>query len=82
MIALLFGDQLLPIINILPFSVLGVLLIFAGIQLALTIIDIQTRKELFVVVLIVGIALASNLAAGFLTGIAAAWILRWDRLSV
>jgi SulP family sulfate permease len=82
MIALLFGDQLLPIINILPFSVLGVLLIFAGIQLALTVIDIETRKELFVVVLIVGIALASNLAAGFLTGIAAAWILRWDRLSV
>ena len=82
MIALLFGDQLLPIINILPFSVLGVLLIFAGIQLALTIIDIQTRKELFVVVLIVGIALASNLAAGFLTGIAAAWILSWERLSV
>ncbi len=82
MIALLFGDQLLPIINILPFSVLGVLLVFAGIQLALTVIDIQTRKELFVVVLIVGITLASNLAAGFLTGIAAAGILRWHRLSV
>lgn len=81
-IALFFGSQALAIINLLPMSVLGVLLIFAGAQLALTILDMQTRKELFVVVLIVGITLASNLAAGFLTGIAVAGILRWEKLSV
>ena len=81
-IAVLFGDQLLPVINLLPMSVLGVLLVFAGIQLALTIIDMHTRKEFFVMILIVGIALASNLAAGFLTGIVVANILRWDRFSV
>lgn len=82
LIALLFGDKLLPIINLLPMSVLGVLLIFAGAQLALTLIDIQTRKDLFVVILVVGIALASNLAAGFLIGILVAWILKWEKLSV
>ncbi len=82
LIALLFGDQLLPVVNLLPMSVLGVLLIFAGTQLALTILDMQTRKEFFVVILIVGIALASNLAAGFLTGIVVAGILRWEKLSI
>lgn len=81
-IALFFGAQALPIINLLPMSVLGVLLIFAGAQLALTILDMQTRKELFVVILIVGITLASNLAAGFLTGIVIATLLRWEKLSV
>ncbi len=81
-IALGFGDQVLPIINLLPMSVLGVLLIFAGTQLALTILDMETRKDLFVVILIVGITLASNLAAGFLTGIVVAGVLRWKRISI
>lgn len=81
-IALFFGDQLLPVISLLPMSVLGVLLVFAGTQLALTILDMQTRKDLFVVILIAGIALASNLAAGFLTGIVIAWILRWEKFSI
>ena len=81
-IALFFGDQLLPVINLLPMSVLGVLLIFAGIQLTLTIIDMKTRNELFIVMLIAGITLASNLAAGFLIGIVVAQLLRWQKLSV
>ncbi len=81
-IALFFGDQLLPVISLLPMSVLGVLLVFAGTQLALTILDMQTRKDLFVVILIAGIALASNLATGFLTGIVIAWILRWEKFSI
>lgn len=81
-LALFFGAQALPIINLLPMSVLGVLLIFAGAQIALMILDMQTRKDLFVVILIVGITLASNLAAGFLIGFAVAGILRWEKLSV
>jgi SulP family sulfate permease len=66
----------------LPMAALGVLLIFAGAQLALTISDMQTRKELFVPILVLGTTLASNLAAGFLTGLAVAYILKWKRLSV
>jgi len=42
----------------------------------------QTRKELFVAILVLSITLASNLAAGFLTGIAVAYILKWERLSL
>lgn len=81
-VALFFGVQSLAIINLLPLAVLGVLLLFAGAQLALTLLDISTRKDLFVVVLIVGVTVASNLATGFVVGIAVAAVLRWEKLSV
>ncbi len=81
-LALFLGSHSLAVIYLLPMAALGVLLIFAGVQLALTLSDMQTRKDLFVPILILGITLASNLAAGFLTGIAVAYILKWERLSV
>jgi SulP family sulfate permease len=40
------------------------------------------RKDFFVAVLILGITLASNLAAGFIAGIITAHILKWERLSI
>ena len=82
MLALFLGSHSLAVIYTLPMAALGILLIFAGAQLALTILDMQTRKELFVPILVLGITLASNLAAGFLTGIGVAYILEWKRLSV
>jgi len=82
LVALLLGKEALVLINLLPLSVLGVLLLFAGAQLALTLLDVETRKDLFVVVLIVGITIASNLAVGFVVGIVVAGILRWEKLSV
>jgi SulP family sulfate permease len=81
-LALFLGSHSLAVIYMLPMAALGVLLIFAGAQLTLTLLDMQTRKDLFVPILVLGITLASNLAAGFLTGIAVAYILRWKRLSV
>jgi SulP family sulfate permease len=82
MLALFLGSHSLAVICTLPMAALGVLLIFAGAQLALTLLDMRTRKELFVPILILGITLASNLAGGFLTGIAVAYLLKWQRLSV
>ena len=81
-LALLLGDQLVEVFHLLPMALLGVLLIFAGSQLALTILDIKERKDLFVVVLIVSITMVANLAAGFLAGIVMAHLLRWQRLSI
>ena len=63
-------------------SALGTLLIFAGAQLSLTLLDMKTRKALFIPILVVGVTLASNLAAGFLVGIAMAYALKSERLSV
>lgn len=76
------GRHALVLFHLLPMAILGVLLLFAGAQLAMTIMDLQTRKELFVSLLILGITLATNLAAGFLVGIAVAYALKSDKLKV
>ncbi|MFP3873355.1 MAG: putative sulfate/molybdate transporter [Thiohalophilus sp.] len=81
-LALLFGHHIVNILNLLPMSILGVLLVFAGSQLTLSIIDLDSRKDYFVATLILGVTLASNLAAGFIVGIVIAQLLRWKRLSV
>jgi SulP family sulfate permease len=81
-LAILLGRHCLAIIHLLPLSVLGVLLLFAGSQLALTILDLKDRKELFVCLIILGITLATNLAAGFITGIAIAYLLKRPQLNV
>jgi SulP family sulfate permease len=79
---LLLGRDILSIFNLIPMAILGVLLLFAGSQLALTILDVKERKELFVVVTILGITLAANLAAGFLAGIILAYLLKSEKLTV
>ena len=82
MLAVLLGRHALSVIYLMPMAVLGVLLLFAGSQLALTIIDMKERKDLFVVLVMLGITLAANLAVGFLAGIAVAYALKSEKLSV
>jgi SulP family sulfate permease len=81
-LAFFLGIHALSVVYLLPMAILGVLLIFAGGQLALTVIDMKTRKDLFVSLLILGITLASNLAVGFLVGIVVAYVLKSERLNV
>jgi SulP family sulfate permease len=81
-LAIFFGQGVLDAVRLLPLSALGVLLVFAGSQLALTVLDMKTRKEMFVVLLMVGVSLASNLAWGFGVGILVAHLLRSERLSI
>lgn len=81
-LAVFLGNDIVGVFNLLPLSILGILLVFAGAQLALTIMDLQNRKDFFVATLILGITLASNLAAGFIIGMIVAQILRWDKLSI
>ena len=81
-LAFFLGIHALAVVYLVPMAILGVLLIFAGGQLALTIIDMETRKDLFVALLMLGITLASNLAVGFLVGIIVAYVLKSERLSV
>jgi SulP family sulfate permease len=77
-----FGENMVAILNLLPFSLLGVLLVFAGLQLALMIQDVEERKDLFVVLLMLGIALATNLAVAFIAGIIVAYALKSEKLTV
>ncbi len=81
-LAILLGSSVIDVFNLLPMSILGVLLVFAGSQLTLTVMDLKLRKDYFVATLILGITLASNLAAGFIAGMVIAWLLRWEKLTV
>jgi len=81
-LAVLLGSNALSVVNLLPMSILGVLLLFAGSQLALTVIDLTERKDFFVVLVMLGITFATSLALGFLLGIAVAYALKSEKLSV
>jgi len=81
-LAVVLGNESLAVIYLLPLSVLGILLLFAGSQLALTIMDLENRKDFFVVLFMLGITFASNLAAGFVVGIVVAWVLKAKNLNV
>lgn len=81
-LAVFFGVHSLAIVYLIPFSVLGVLLIFAGSHLALTIIDMKERKDLFVGMIMLGITLASNLAVAFGVGIILAYALKSKKLNI
>ncbi len=75
-LALFLGFQAMKLFQLLPMAVLGVLLIFAGAELGRCILDIQDRKDLFVILSILAITLTTDLAAGFLTGLVLAILLR------
>lgn len=81
-LALLLGNHIVAIVNLIPMSILGVLLIFAGSQLALAFTELDNRKDFFIALLILGITLASNMAAGFIIGIVFANVMKWKRLSI
>jgi SulP family sulfate permease len=61
---------------------MGVLLLFAGSQLSLTLLDMDNRRDLFTATLVLGITLATNLAVGFVCGLAAAYGLKTVRFKV
>ncbi|MFW9769532.1 MAG: putative sulfate/molybdate transporter [Candidatus Thorarchaeota archaeon] len=81
-LALIFGERIVSVLRLIPLSILGVLLTFAGLQLALMIQDLRDRKDLFVALFMLGLALAFNLAVAFVAGIAVAYAVKTPRISV
>jgi sulfate permease, SulP family len=70
-LALVLGELGFAILALLPNSVLGVLLIFAGLELCPLVRSLKSNEEFFVALLIAGIALAvPNMAWAFGIGIA------------
>ena len=82
LLALLLGPQALSVIHLLPFSILGVLLIFAGGQLCLTILDMFNRKHMFIILLMASITLTTNLAWGFAAGLAVIHLFQSDKFTI
>jgi len=76
-LALFLGELGFAILALLPNSVLGVLLIFAGLELCPLVRSLQSNEEYFVALLIAGIALAvPNMAWAFGIGIVVDLVIR------
>ncbi len=76
-LALTAGGGLLAWLQAYPQSVLGVLLLFSGLELAMVCRDQSSRVDFFVMVLTAGACMALNAALGFIVGWAMAASLRW-----
>lgn len=70
LVALVLGEFGFALLAAIPQSVLGVLLLFAGLELCPLLRSLQTNEEYFVALLIAGIALVvPNMAWAFVVGI-------------
>lgn len=82
-LALLLGELGLTVLALIPNSVLGVLLVFAGLELCVFIRGAQSNEDFFVAVLIAVIALTvPNMAWAFGTGIAVDLFIRKTGLRI
>jgi sulfate permease, SulP family len=82
-LALVFGEAGLTFLTLLPNSVLGVLLIFAGLELCPLIRSLKTNEEYFVALLISGISLAvPNMAWAFGIGIVVDGFIRKAKIKI
>lgn len=69
-IGLVFGNSFVRILNQFPIGILGVLLLFAGIELAMASKDMNTKEESFVMLVCAAVSLTGSSAAlGFGCGI-------------
>ncbi len=81
--ALAFGQFGFALLASIPNAVLGVLLVFAGLELCPLIRSLKTNEEYFVALLITGIALAvPNMAWAFGAGIVADILIRKARVRI
>ncbi len=71
LLALLFGEQALQLLTLIPKGILGVLLFFAGLELARLIADVGGKWDLLTALAVAGVSVAtSNMGIGVLVGLA------------
>ena len=80
--ALFFSDSVAIIFKIFPNAILGVILFFAGAELAIVVRDIGDGKSDFYVMLLVAAFAMWNMGAAFLVGVVLDYSLRqgWIRI--
>ncbi|KAM0030635.1 putative molybdate transporter [Helianthus debilis subsp. tardiflorus] len=80
-LGLVLGGSIVKILSAFPVGVLGVLLLFAGIELAMCARDMKSKHESFVVLVCTAVSLVGSSAAlGFVTGMVAHLLLRLRKL--
>lgn len=78
LVGILFGASLMTFCRLFPASVLGVMLAFSGLELALVARDQTRRSEAFIMLLTAGACLGlNNIALGFGLGLVLAWCLQF-----
>ncbi|CAN4118316.1 unnamed protein product [Withania somnifera] len=76
-LGLVLGSSMVKVLTQFPVGVLGVLLLFAGIELAMCSRDMNTKEEAFVVLVCTSVSLVGSSAAlGFLCGVVVHLILK------
>jgi MFS superfamily sulfate permease-like transporter len=80
LLAVLFGSSLLVIFTEFPASLLGVLLIFSGLELAAVCRDQTKRQDFFVMILTAGVSITVNVAIGFTAGTLVALMIYRQRM--
>ncbi len=82
-IGLVFGKIGISLLSSIPNSILGILLLFAGIELALLIKDVTKKNDLFIVILIAGIGFSTtNMSIAFFVGIVVTYLIRWRKIEL
>jgi MFS superfamily sulfate permease-like transporter len=80
LVAVLFGASLMALCQAFPASVLGVMLAFSGLELALVTRDQTRRSEALPMLLTAGVCLGlNNIALGFALGLGLTWCLKAAR---
>ncbi|KFK32553.1 hypothetical protein AALP_AA6G257900 [Arabis alpina] len=77
-LGLVLGGSLVGIMEKFPVGVLGALLLFAGIELAMAARDMNTKGDAFVMLICTAVSLGSNAALGFVAGIVL-YVVLWMR---
>ncbi|XP_074283275.1 molybdate transporter 1-like [Silene latifolia] len=76
-IGIVLGSSIIKILDLFPVGVLGVLLLFAGLELAMACRDMNTKEESFVMLLVTAVSLVeSGASLGFLCGIITHFLLK------
>lgn len=82
-LGLALGSSLVIVLNQFPVGVLGVLLLFAGIELAMASRDMGSKEESFVMLMCTAVSLmGSSAALGFLCGMIVYLLLRLRDLAL
>ena len=82
LVGLFLSDSVAVILQVFPPSVLGVILLFAGVELALVIRDVRLKKENLFVLLVTGGTAMWNMGVAYLAGLLLYYALqrRWIRV--
>ncbi len=77
-LALIFGASAVSLLGVIPLSILGVLLIFSGVQLVKMLMEVKGAGNFLVVSTVVGLSLVTNMTVAFVVGIILYYFLRWQ----